>query len=55
VDTKVLASSSAGNCYIISDSHTKVMVECGIKYGAIQKGSGFKLREIQACLISHGH
>jgi phosphoribosyl 1,2-cyclic phosphodiesterase len=55
LDIKVLASSSAGNCYIISDGYTKIMLECGIKYSLIQKGLKFKTSEIQACLISHGH
>lgn len=50
-----LASGSTGNCYKISDGRTPLLLECGIKYKDIQKGCGFKLREIVGCLISHEH
>ena len=49
------ASGSTGNCYHITDSKTPLLLECGIKYKDIQKGCGFRLSEIKACLISHEH
>ena len=55
MDIKVLASSSAGNCYIISDQATTIMIECGITAKQIQKGIDFDLSSIDGCLISHGH
>lgn len=55
MDIKVLASSSAGNCYIISDGVTKIMIECGITIKQMQKGIDFNLSSIDGCLISHGH
>lgn len=55
LDIKALASSSKGNCYIISDNNSKIMLECGIPINQIRRGCDFKLHEIQACLISHGH
>jgi phosphoribosyl 1,2-cyclic phosphodiesterase len=55
MDIHTLASSSAGNCYIIDDGHTKLMLECGIPIKQIREGCGHNLHEIQACLISHGH
>jgi len=50
-----LASSSKGNCYIISDEKTSLMIECGLSINSIRKKGGFKVREIQGCLISHEH
>jgi len=50
-----LASGSSGNCYRVSDGRTPLLLECGIKYKDIQKGCGFRLSEIKACLISHEH
>lgn len=50
-----LASGSTGNCYKISDGRTPLLLECGIQYKQIQKGCGFRLSEIKACLISHEH
>ena len=50
-----LASSSHGNCYIVSDSTTTVLLECGIPFRRIKKGLGFDLSNIRACLVSHEH
>ena len=55
VEFTPFASGSTGNCYKISDGGTPLLLECGIKYKDIQKGCGFKLGEIEACLISHEH
>ena len=50
-----LASSSAGNAYVVSDQETRILVECGISHKKLQKLSGFRLSEFQACLVSHEH
>lgn len=55
LDIKVLASSSAGNCYIVSDTQTSIMIECGVAINKIREGCGFKIHEIDACLVSHEH
>ena len=52
---KALASSSAGNAYVVSDEETHVLLECGISQSKLQKLSGFSLSEFQACLVSHEH
>ena len=52
---EALASSSAGNAYVVSDKETRVLLECGISHSKLQKLSGFKLSEFQACLVSHEH
>ena len=50
-----LASSSSGNAYIVSDTDTRILLECGVSHSKLQKLSGFKLSEFQACLVSHEH
>ena len=50
-----LASSSAGNAYIVSDTDTRILLECGVSHKKLQKLSGFRLGEFQACLVSHEH
>ena len=50
-----LASSSAGNAYIVSDSETNILLECGVAHRTLQKLSGFSLSEFAACLVSHEH
>lgn len=51
----ILASSSSGNCYMVRDRDSRIMIECGFPIREIQKQGGFNLHEIQACLVSHGH
>jgi len=51
----VLASSSSGNAYIVSDGATSILLDAGIPYKALQEKSDFKINEVAACLISHEH
>ena len=52
---EALASSSAGNAYIVSDKETHILLECGISHKKLQKLSGFQLTEFAGCLVSHEH
>ena len=52
---EALASSSAGNAYVVSDEETHILLECGISHNKLQKLSGFSLSEFKACLVSHEH
>ena len=52
---EALASSSAGNAYIVSDQDTRILLECGVSHKKLLKLSGFALSEFQACLVSHEH
>lgn len=52
---EALASSSAGNAYIVSDKETRVLLECGISHKKLQKLSGFNLTDFAGCLVSHEH
>lgn len=46
------ASSSKGNCYLISDGTTKLLIECGISIDKIRK---FTKMDFLACLVTHEH
>ena len=50
-----LASSSAGNAYIVDDSETRILIECGISHRKLKQLSGFSLSQFAACLVSHEH
>lgn len=52
---EALASSSAGNAYVVDDQETRILLECGISHKKLQKLSGFSLSDFQACLVSHEH
>lgn len=52
---KVLASGSAGNCYLLETEKETLMLECGIRYRDILKGLNFDLNKVVGCLVSHEH
>lgn len=55
MDIKVLASGSSGNCYILDDGNSKLMIECGIKFERILRAMEYDLSGVCGCLISHSH
>ncbi len=55
MEIKVLASSSKGNAYTVSDGETKVLLECGLPYRKLQEMTGFGLSDCAGCLLSHEH
>jgi phosphoribosyl 1,2-cyclic phosphodiesterase len=53
-----LASGSSGNCYILEQSGSRLMIEAGISFQKIQTAlwtAGLRLRDIDGCLVSHSH
>jgi phosphoribosyl 1,2-cyclic phosphodiesterase len=48
-----LASSSLGNCYLISDGSSQLLVECGISIQRIM--NVVDLSKIDGCLLTHEH
>ena len=50
-----LGSSSAGNAYLVDDGETKLLLEAGLPYKEIQRGTGFRISSLAGCLISHAH
>lgn len=52
----VIGSSSIGNCYLLEDSNgEKLMIECGMTYSDIKKGSHYDLSNLSGVLVSHSH
>ena len=46
-----LASSSAGNAYIVDDGKNRILLECGLTYPKLQKMTGYTLTKFSACLV----
>ena len=55
IDIKVLASSSRGNCYRVSDGNTPLLIEAGIPYKQIQQQVNYQLSGISGVLVTHEH
>ena len=48
-------SGSTGNLYtLVSGDHT-LLIEAGVRVKAIQKALGYKLMDVDGCLVTHGH
>ena len=52
---KPLASGSSGNCYLIKDGSSSLLIEAGIPLQKIKEGLNYKVHELDGCLISHEH
>ena len=53
-----LGSSSAGNCYLISDGECLIMLECGFSFKWIagqMREKGYSFSQLSGVLISHEH
>lgn len=55
IDIKVIGSGSKGNCYLVNINNTKILLEAGLPFKKIQQAMKFKLRDIEACLVTHEH
>lgn len=54
-DIKVIASSSAGNCFIVSDGITSLLLDAGVKMKEILVACDFNMDKISGALITHEH
>lgn len=52
---KVLGSSSIGNCYILENDISALIIEAGVSFKEVKKALGFNVRKIDGVLISHEH
>jgi phosphoribosyl 1,2-cyclic phosphodiesterase len=52
---KVLGSSSKGNCYILQNKSSSLLLEAGIRFDEIKRGLDFNYSKVAACLITHEH
>lgn len=55
MDVNVLASGSTGNCYIVFDGVTALILDAGIPIKRIQVGCYYNLSKVAGCLVTHKH
>lgn len=52
---KILGSGSSGNCYLLENDTTCMVIECGISWKEIKQGIDFNLDKVAGVLVSHEH
>lgn len=52
---KVIGSSSKGNCYILENDTSALVIEAGVVFNELKKAIDFNISKIEACLVSHAH
>ncbi|WP_252503245.1 MBL fold metallo-hydrolase [Sporosarcina sp. Marseille-Q4943] len=52
---ETLATGSTGNCYLIDDDRTQLLLECGIRFKDIRRKLNFRTSSVAGILISHSH
>ena len=52
---KILGSSSAGNCYILENNTSALIIEAGVKFSDVQRKLKFNIRKIVGVIVSHEH
>lgn len=50
-----LASSSAGNAYLVEDGESRLLIECGLPFRRLKKLLGFDVPGLCGCLVTHEH
>lgn len=55
IEIQVIGSSSKGNAYLITDGHSPLLLECGVKFKDIQRAIEFKTSKLVGCLVTHEH
>lgn len=51
----IINSGSSGNCYILENSESALMLEAGCKLDLVKKAINFNTLKLKAMLVSHGH
>lgn len=50
-----LASSSAGNAYLVESPSGLLLLECGLSFRRLRSLAGYRLHDLCGCLITHEH
>lgn len=51
----VLGSSSSGNCYLLDNGTSALLIEAGVQFQRVKETIDFNIGRIAGCLVSHEH
>lgn len=55
IEIRPLASSSAGNAYLVTDGRSPLLLDCGLPVAQLKQATGYRLSTLAGCLVSHEH
>lgn len=55
IQFRSFGSSSAGNCYHVTDGTTELLIEAGLRFADIRKALEFRISRLSGILITHEH
>ena len=55
IEIRALASSSAGNAYLVTDGRFPLLLDCGLSIRELKVATGHRLTGLAGCLLSHEH
>lgn len=55
MDVTVIGSGSSGNSYFVESGSDSILLDAGLPISRIQSGSGYRLSDMAAALITHSH
>lgn len=55
IDVKVIGSGSSGNCYLLDDGTSQLLIEAGVQFKYVQRAMDFDFTRLEGILISHEH
>lgn len=55
IKVKVFGSGSSGNCYLLDDGQSQLIIEAGIAFKHVEVAMDFDFSKVQGMLISHEH
>lgn len=50
-----IASSSAGNAYLVTEGEHSLLLEAGVSFKRLQRGIDYRAQELEGCLVTHEH
>jgi len=55
MELKVISSSSLGNCYILCNETSALIIEAGVPFAKVEQALDFKIFNIEGCILTHRH
>lgn len=52
---KIVGTGSKGNCYILENETSALIIECGVNFREVKKALNFDLSKVVGCIVTHEH